>query len=377
MPPPELEDPRVKLMRKWSKEMPEAARGGLRAGQGDDDDDDDDSRSVRSSYSASSYRSSASFLAAKKGKGWTSYVKHTNGPPNHDRPPRVQNQPNHAHAAPQHPQQPQQAQQAQGSRRRGKGKGKGKGNTPKGPKQTFVEVEGELVEITKENVAENKHRALKLLSKFIKTTRSALETHDWVKESPALANVKTFSANATPENYNAALEKINAFQKKFRTEHGSVDPNELVQTNYLQHLKKFASGDGKGTYESLRTSLNLEKAPFRVYLTSKLYGYLITVVTKAIYEKNAPIIKEELKTNSPKKVLENLLKKSEDKVLDANENAYFYLHSAIHYYDSARALFYSSESVEKKGTNTAKTQAWKANPFFQAAGGQSDDDSDA
>jgi hypothetical protein len=68
MPTTDLDDPRVKLMQKWSREMPEMspAQGGLRADA--DDDDEDDGRSVKSSYSSysqASHASISSFLGKK------------------------------------------------------------------------------------------------------------------------------------------------------------------------------------------------------------------------------------------------------------------------------------------------------------------------
>ena len=53
MPTTELEDPRVKLMRKWSQEMPEMARAGLhaRGGEEEDEEPNGDARSVASAYS--------------------------------------------------------------------------------------------------------------------------------------------------------------------------------------------------------------------------------------------------------------------------------------------------------------------------------------
>jgi hypothetical protein len=69
MPTTDLDDPRVKLMQKWSREMPEMspAQGGLRADA--DDDDEDDGRSVKSSYSSysqASHASISSFLGSRK-----------------------------------------------------------------------------------------------------------------------------------------------------------------------------------------------------------------------------------------------------------------------------------------------------------------------
>lgn len=72
MPTTELEDPRVKLMRKWSQEMPEAARAGLHARGGEEEDEEPnaDARSTKSGISAYSTFSrapsvmSATFLEA-------------------------------------------------------------------------------------------------------------------------------------------------------------------------------------------------------------------------------------------------------------------------------------------------------------------------
>ena len=71
MPTTELEDPRVKLMRKWSQEMPEAARAGLhaRGGEEEDEEPNGDARSVASAYSTYSRAPSvmsASFLETNR-----------------------------------------------------------------------------------------------------------------------------------------------------------------------------------------------------------------------------------------------------------------------------------------------------------------------
>lgn len=152
MPTQDLDDPRVKLMRKWSQEMPDVARGalGAKGAQGDDDDEDeDDSRSVRSSYSTQSRTSASSGFIAGNGRfsrtrraprPGVMHVVHTHKK-GHQQTMVLQPQTQHG------------GQVVQGNgRRRGKGK-KAKGpKGPKGPKVSEVYLPNKgWTEINKSN----------------------------------------------------------------------------------------------------------------------------------------------------------------------------------------------------------------------------------
>ena len=351
------------------------ARGALGAKGGseeDDDGNDDDARSVRSSYSTSSLRSAASYGLTGKGGGWSRFVSHTNDTPRHTHQGASRQNAQHQHQNAQHQHQNAQHQHqnpqhqnpgAQGrGKKGGKGKGKnGKGNTKNG--HAYVKIPGGMiVHVTKQNADENFKLAIGELFKWNVIIAEGMIIHPWIKGQDVVTKINAFKKSPGDATYNAALDAINTFQENLKDAYGVKNPTDLIQEHYLNHLKKFeSSAEGKRTYESLRTNLGLTPKLFKEYLTSGLYSYVLTAVSKAIYEKNFSRLKAALQTSNANQIKINLIETKTDQ--------YHFIHESLDMLHRWQALFYTSESVAKKGTNTKDAQHWAESEEYQKTKG--------
>jgi hypothetical protein len=343
MPTTDLEDPRVKLMRKWSQEMPDVARDGLRAETYTDDDNDARSN-VGSVYSTQSHMTSSSFGLGAKGRGWNKYVVY-----------RSSNTPRGNHSTHQHNAHSNHGQQNRRRGRKGKGRGKGKGKgRGRGNRIAFVNTPTGLKEITKEKAVELKQEALAHIMKWNALASSKLQAHPWVQQNVVPAIV-AFQNHPSAQTYNNALESINAFQLQLKSQYGVSDQLSFSSRLYNEHMKQFsASADGKGTYVSMMRNLDLNAQHFVIYLTSKLYNYVFTAISKCIYERNAKdITAQALKEKNVKSKSEYL------KLTNPNEYRViaFFLEALHPWY----ALLYRADIIRKAGSNSSYQQNWKEN----------------
>lgn len=314
------DDPRVKLMQKWSQNMPAYGMQGasLRArpggGEDDDDDGDDDARSTRSAFSASSSMStrSNSFISVKKNRQYIQRVRTT--PPN----------PAHGSGTTQHA--TAQTVPANGSQvvvvtaTKGKNKKNKKNKTPKSKDFNVMVLDKSgwvPILVTKENARSKITQAIVNLTKKTMSVWGDLKTQEHInlfgqvynEHSEVIAMIGAFAAGGGGyQRYNDAINALVQFQIKLKSSIPEKYAKQPMILPYNTNMEKFISD---AEYVAKAKNIELELTQYHLYNTAKLVLYFVKSLASWTADKNGPIPEDkikEMKAKDKKISKENMLR---------------------------------------------------------------------
>jgi hypothetical protein len=278
------DDPRVKLMQKWSQNMPQygmqGASLGAKSGADDDDDeyDNDDAGSTRSAYSTYSSASALkSYIGDAKRAGKFSYILPASSNTQQKQhgqsaPPATaqgQSQTTHNHNDPN--------KKKKRKNKKGK-KGKKGPKGPKGPKSFNVLVPAnskgwEIIQLSKANSPEKRFQALANINAKLRMIWEDLKAPEMLSKLDnrydASTNVVTAIKNARNDfsSYDTAIVKLWGFQcalKKYHKQKYMTEPEVLP---YDKNMQIYGTAE---KYQSRMVALGMTQTQFNIYNKTKL-----------------------------------------------------------------------------------------------------------
>jgi hypothetical protein len=320
------DDPRVKLMQKWSQNMPAyGAQGtGLRAEAkgGDYDDDDDDSRSTRSAFSTASNMSSRSksFISIKPSKKYFQRVRaEPTATASHGTQGATPVQNTQASSTSQGPEQ--------GKRRKGKRNNRAKKFVPNEFDILVLETHGWVpIRVTKETAVKKINQATKNLVKknialwadITKAETMTLFDNVYNAQSSVITAIAA-NLNGGYPNYDHAIEELVKFQIELKSKVREKYQKEAMALPYNTNMEKYVTLED---YITKMENLKLDRIQFIAYNLAKLIQYFVKSLASYTADKYGKIPEEKIKEakSKDKKInRENILRELSPGYETANE----------------------------------------------------------
>ena len=385
----DTEDPRLRLMHKWSKNMPQFSMQAAASGGDDDEDDQDDARSVRSSYSTYSHASHASIggmflgIGQRGGPGSRKYKmssKGNSGPvsyANKGKPATAQAAP--AAGAP-------AAAAGEGTKKRNK-KGKKKGGKTTAIVLTTVTAPGgektlEPTEINKGNVRDMLGKAITELGESTTKIWDKLNTPSNFGNKYAISDAAckaciAFSTSGTSDIeivtlYNAAVKAVTEWQINLKAAKAELYDTEVVKVPYVRtefidkHLK----------FSTKYTNKGLSAPQYKSYLLARVTNLFLRGIYGSIKQVYlpTPAEREAAQEANAAQPTDTEKKKKEpqpslDERLIASDPVFKLVYQAIDSLGEKFALYEEAIAVKgSKGSQTSNAtermaEMHKSNPF--------------